>query len=101
MPKKRRLTVGYRARIIPLDNKLKRGKISSWRRNYGGREVLLTERSNGSFSVLLIGESATEGPKTVEGEMAWIPEEDLEFVNDDLDTNIDFIDWYQENEEDL
>jgi hypothetical protein len=33
--------------------------------------------------------------------MAWIPEEDMKLINADFDTNLDFMDWYQEHEGDF
>ena len=103
-----RLTIGCRTRIITIKEKPKQegsGHASNedfWRRQYGGREVLLKERSHRSFSVMLIGngvkELKKEDPNTITSEMAWVPEEDMELVNRDFDTNLDFMDWYQDNE---
>jgi len=108
MKKKERLTIGCRARVLTIKKKPKRtgpnyyANEDSWRKEYGGREVLLTERiSGGAFSVMLLGkevtELKTEDSKTVADEMAWVPEEDLELINRDFDTNMEFIDWYQEH----
>ena len=33
--------------------------------------------------------------------MAWIDEEDMVLVDSDFDTNLDFIDWYQEHEDEF
>ena len=108
--KKPRLTVGYRARILTLKEKpaqgLRRhGNEGSWRRSDGGREVLLVERGHDSFSVMLLGKGIKElkrkDPNTIVGQMAWVPEDDMVLVDMDLDTNLDFIDWYQNHEEDF
>ncbi len=111
MEKKLRLTIGCRARIITIEEKPKQtgpgfcSNEDSWRSGYGGREVLLKERSRQSFSVMLLG----EGIKTLEkekagivaDEMAWIDEDDLELVDMDFDTNLDYMDWYQEHEDEF
>jgi len=108
--KKKRLTIGCRARIFTIKEIPKRtgpgyaGNEDSWRKEFGGREVLLQKRSASSgFSVMLIGEGVTElkkeVPKTIGNQMAWISEEDMELINRDFDTNLDFMDWYEENEE--
>jgi hypothetical protein len=108
-----RLTIGCRARILTLIERPSRnGKKGhflnedSWRRNYGGREVLLIERTTGGdFSVMLLGKGVTKlkrkDPNTVVNKMAWIPEEDLVLVDRNFDKNLDFIDWYQEHEDDF
>jgi hypothetical protein len=112
MTKPRRLTIGMRCRIktlkeIPSRNG-KNGFYSNedhWRAEYGGQHVLLKERSGG-FSVMLIGKKYTnerilpkETTGVIENEMAWISENDLIFVNADFDINLDYMDWYQENED--
>jgi len=105
---KKRLTVGCRARILPPGPKNKKDKRhfeKSWCDNYPNREVLLIERSlGGNFAVLLLisGENVplTQGAKNVvDNQVAWISEEDMELVDADFNTNLDFIDWYQEHEE--
>ena len=108
---KKRLTVGYRARILTISENLSiNGKDSNYsnessqRLEFGGREVLLHERSsNGDFSVMLIGEGITElekkDPNTIVDQMAWVSESDMELVNMDLDTNLNFMDWYEENKD--
>ena len=114
MRKKQRLTIGCRARILTLKEKPKQTSVdghymneSSWRRDYGGREVLLAERTSGSgdFSVMLLGKGVKElkrkDPNTIVNQMAWVSEEDMVWVNSDFNTNLDFIDWYQENEEEF
>lgn len=93
----KRLTIGMRARI-------KKDKENSHFREYQGYEILLTERSsNGDFSVMVLGqkELKRKDPKTVISQCAWIHEDQLEFVDADLEKNLDFIDWYQEHEEDF
>ena len=112
MKKKERLTIGCRARILTIKKKPKQKGPNhcidedSWRRQYGGREVLLTERtSGGKFAVMILGEGVTEfkreDPKTVEGEVAWIQEEDMVLVDRDFDKNLDFMDWYREHEDEF
>ena len=111
MEKKQRLTIGCRARIITIEEKPKQtgseffANESSWREGYGGREVLLEERNQGDFSVMLLGKGVKELKKkdghTIDGGMAWVPEEDMVFVNKDFDANLDFIDWYQEHEDEF
>lgn len=100
----KKLTVGCRARILTLKEKPKqRGNDSSWRKSYGGREVLLSERCAGEFSVMLLGEGVTklkmEASNIVEDEMAWVPESDMVWVNSNFKANLEFIDWYEENED--
>lgn len=106
--KKSRLTVGYRARILTLKEKPRNKKHlgyegHSWRRDYGGREVLLSERdANCGFSVMLLDRGVTKLIKDkniISNEMAWVPESDMAIVDDDLGTNLDFMDWYKDNEE--
>jgi hypothetical protein len=107
--KKPRLIVGCRARFLTLKEKpARRGPKyfhdeEHWRREYGGREVLLLERSGGSFSVMLLGKGVKKlkkkDPKTVTNRMAWVPEEDMVLIDCNFEANMDFIDWYQENEE--
>ncbi len=111
MKKKQRLTVGCRAHIITIEEKPKQtgpgfyGNEESWREDYGGREVLLVERSHGTFDVMLLGKGVKElkkkDPHTVVDKMAWIDEEDMVLVDSDFDTNLDFIDWYQEHEDEF
>jgi hypothetical protein len=97
-PKKKapkRLTIGMRARI-------KKDKDNSHFSEYQGHEILLVERSsNGDFSVMVLGqkELKRKDPKTVINQCAWIHEDQLEFVDADLEKNLDFIDWYKQNEE--
>lgn len=105
---KKRLTVGCRARILPPAPKNKKDSRrfeKSWREHYPNREVLLVERiSGGSFSVLLLVDGTnvplTMGKKNVvDNQIAWVSEEDMELVDMDFNTNLDFIDWYEEHEE--
>ena len=94
--KAKRLTLGMRAKFVPHPD-----GNTSWD-EYTGQECLLKERSTtGGFAVMVLGQSELkrEDPKTVENEVAWVDEEELEFVNADFDTNLEFIDWYQENED--
>lgn len=90
----RKLTLGYRARIKP---------DTSWD-EYNGREVLLVEKSNGDFSVMVLREGkdvalAKDADCPVVNEIAWLSESEMEFVDSDLEANFDFIDWYQDNED--
>lgn len=91
-----RLTVGMRCRIKPS---------SSWYNDAETEinEVLLEKRSGNSFSFLGLGqeELKKEDPQTVTGGGAWIDEDDLEHINSDFETNLEFMDWYQEHEEDF
>lgn len=106
-----RLTVGCRTRILTIEEKPKQtgsGFVSnedSWRKEFGGREVLLVERSHGSFDVLLLGEGVRtlekEKAGIVDDEMAWIDEDDMELIDRDFTTNLDYIDWYQEHADDF
>ena len=95
MPK---LTIGYRCRIK---------STSSWNKNwgYGDREVLLQERSGGEFSVLVLkkGENVPLDKhwETVDNSIAWLTEDDLELVDKKIATNIKFMDWYEEHEEEF
>ncbi len=95
---KRRLTVGYRACILP---------DSMWN-EYKGHDVLLTGRSpSGGLSALLLNKDVKGLKKghyeDVMGEVAWINEEELEFVDSNLSVNLDFIEEYikQTGEEDI
>jgi len=115
MTKPRRLTIGMRCRIktlkeVPSRNGKKGfvGNEDTWRRDYGGQHVFLKERSGGEFSVMLIGEKFTnerilpiETTGVIENEMAWVSESDLAFVNADFDANLDYMDWYEGNENDF
>ena len=109
---KERLTIGCRARVKTLEEKIKQegpgffANEDHWRKEYGGREVLLTERSHGGeFSAIVLGKDVDklEKEKTgiVDNEIAWISEDDLILVNKDFEENLDFIDWYQEHEDDF
>lgn len=105
----KRLTVGCRARILTLKEKPKQtgrhhfANEEHWREEYGGREVLLLKRDDGQFHVMLLGEGVTklkkEDEHTVENQMSWVPESDMVWVNSNFKANLDFIDWYQENED--
>lgn len=107
--KKPRLIIGCRARILTLREKPTRkgpnffANEDHWRKEYGKREVLLLKRSHDRFSVMLLGKRVKElkrkDPKTVDGSMAWVPEEDMVLVNRKFCTNLSFMDWYQENED--
>lgn len=97
---KRTLTVGYRARIKPASDQEGRDMIRKW---YANHEVLLTERSSGEFACIVL-KKGTNVPlirdaNIVIDEVAWLSPEELEFVDDNVEANIDFIDWYKENEE--
>jgi len=105
---KHRLTIGMRARILTLQEKPKKNRhdASFWCEEYGGRDVLLTERnSSGSFAAMVLGKGVTklEKEKTgiVANEVAWVDEDDLILVGRDFDANLDFIDWYKEHEYDF
>lgn len=92
----RRLTIGMRCRLKPE---------SHWAKDYGwtGKEVLLEERSQGSFSVMVLGqqELKKKDPNTVINQVAWVDEDDLEFIDANFEANMEFMDWYQEHEEDF
>ena len=92
----KRLTVGYRCRIKP---------DSSWAEHgYANHECILKERSGAEFSVLMLKKGTNvelfRGDGTVVDECAWFTEHaDLELVDKEIDTNIRFLDWYEEAEE--
>jgi hypothetical protein len=93
--KKPRLTIGCRARMLNTSH-----------RSYAGHEVLLKERnSNGDFAVMILGKNVKELEKEksgiVENEIAWVSESALELVDKDFDTNLDFMDWYEQHENDF
>ena len=89
-----RLTVGMRCKIKPSSSWYTKGELN---------EALLQERSGDSFSFLGLGqkELKKEDPQTVTGGGAWINEDELEHIDSDFETNLDFMDWYQEHEEDF
>jgi hypothetical protein len=97
----KRLTIGMRCRF-----KVAWAATHSWS-EYAGHECLLQERSStGGFSVMVLGEGKNvelkkEDPTTVVNQVAWVNEEELEHINSDFGTNLDFMDWYQEHEEDF
>ena len=87
-----RLTVGFRA-------KLKEG--THWAEDFEpGRHVILGERSNESFSVLVLAKGFTgklvHDIKLWCNSVAWIDEEDLQLVDMNLADNLSFFDWYEE-----
>jgi hypothetical protein len=92
----KRLTVGMRCRIKPS---------SSWYNDAETEinEVLLEKRSQDTFSFLGLGqkELKKEDPQTCTGGGAWIHENDLEWINSDFETNLEFMDWYQEHEDEF
>lgn len=92
----KKLTIGMRCKFKPESHWAK-----DW--DWTGREVLLESRSQSSFSVIVLGQKELKkrDPKTVENEVAWVDEDDLEFVNADFETNLSFMDWYQEHKEDF
>ena len=96
--KTRKLTIGMRARF--KDN-------TSWtdeyHKEYRGKECLLEERSNGSFSVHILGQKKLikKDPNTITGGVAWVDEECLEFVDAKFKANLEFMDWYQEHEDEF
>jgi hypothetical protein len=96
-PPPEKLTIGMRCRIK---------KSSHWYRESAPNEneVLLQERSShGSFSFMRLGqkELKMKDPQTVVGGGAWIDEDEMVFVNANLDENLKFMDWYQEHEDDF
>ena len=94
----RRLTIGMRCRFIS-----EKAKDHSWA-EYAGHDVLLKERSSGGdFSVMILGQAELkkEDPKTVMNEVAWVSEDELEFVNSRFKANLDFMDWYEEHSDDF
>lgn len=87
-----KLTIGCRARI----------KAARWH-ECNNREVLLDGRSGEDFKGVLLKEGTNipliKGTGTVEDHVAWLHPDELEFVDNNLDANMDFIDWYQRNED--
>jgi hypothetical protein len=113
MTKPKRLTIGMRVRVLTikeLEKKLGK-KIKAddyfWNRNDGGKHALLQERSSsGGFSILTIGDKwknerilPKETTGVIDGGGAWVDEDVMEFINADFDVNLDYMDWYQENED--
>ena len=93
----KRLTIGMRARFKPDSRYAKEYGCEA-----GGNEVLLQERSSGGdFSVMILGqkELKKKDSTTVDNQLAWVEEDALEFVDADFETNLDFMDWYQANED--
>jgi len=92
-----KLTVGMRARF-----KVQEVKNHSWS-DCGGCDCLLEKRSQDSFSVMILGQKQLKkkDPKTVVGGVAWVNEEDLEWVDSNFKANMEFIDWYEEHEEEF
>jgi hypothetical protein len=115
MTKPKQLTIGMRVRILTAAEMTKKfGKTNPKRNDYfwnqieGGKHALLQERSNGSFSILTIGDrwknkrilpKKTTG--VIDGAAAWVNEDAMEFVNADFEANMDYLDWYQEHEDDF
>ena len=91
-----RLTIGYRCRVKPG---------SSWcDHGYADHECILAKRSGQDFSVVMLKKGTNvalfRGDGTVVDECAWFEEHsDLELVDKDIDTNIRFLDWYEEAKE--
>lgn len=87
----KKLTLGYRARI----------KSARWD-EYINHEVLLTERSGKNFGGMVLRKgtniSLIKGTGTVIDQVAWLEPGEIEFVDDNIEANMDFIDWYEENE---
>lgn len=112
MTKPKRLTIGMRVRVLTLDELSKKlgKKVKEddhfWNKYEGGKHALLQERSGGSFSILTIGEKwkndrilPKETTGVIDGGGAWVDEEEMEFVNADFEANLDYMDWYQEHED--
>jgi hypothetical protein len=104
--KKYCLTVGYRARILPAKSESLKEHQSFWREVYANREVLLIERNRGAneFSAMVLREGKyvplkKRDGKTVDDQIAWVSENELVLVDTDLKANLDFIDWYQLNDD--
>ena len=94
----KRLTIGMRAKFKPNAT-----GNTVWD-EYADHECLLKERtSGGDFSVMVLGqkELKKEDPKTVINEVAWVSEDELEFVNAKFKANLDFMDWYQEHSDEF
>lgn len=93
-----RLTVGMRCRF-------KDGThwTNKYHAEFRGKECLLVERCSGDFSVMVLGQKdlKKKDPNTVVDEVAWVNEKCLEFVNDKFKENLDFLDWYQEHEDEF
>ena len=89
-----------RARFKPED-----AKKHPWS-EYAGHECLIEERSSGGdFSVMVLGQGDVgktlkrKDPNTVINQVAWVDEDELEWVDSNLKKNMGFFDWYEENEE--
>jgi len=109
---RKRLTIGMRVRILTIKEMEKKlgKKVKAddyfWNRTDGGKHALLQERSSGGgFSIITIGDKwknerilPKETTGVIDGGGAWVDEECMEFVNADFDANLDYLDWYQENE---
>ena len=114
--KPKRLTIGMRVRILTLAELSKKlGKKCKsadhfFNRYNGGQHAFLQERSAGSsdFSILTIGNKwknehilPKETTGVIDGGGAWVKEDEMEFVNADFEVNLDYMDWYQEHENDF
>jgi hypothetical protein len=95
-----RLTIGMRCKFK------KAGEGEHHWREYSERECLLTERSHGSFAVMILGKGTNvelkkESSETVDNQVAWVDEEELDHIDSDFEANLDFIDWYKNHDYDF
>lgn len=91
-----RITLGYRCRFK---------KDSKQWEEYRGYECIPTERDNGEFEVLVLKKGTNvaldkEDPP-YENQVAWVDEKDLEIVDRNISTNMAFVDWLQEHQDDF
>lgn len=89
-----RLTVGMRARIKDGNH--------SWK-CYANRECLLVQISYpGMFSIIVLPKGKKillqKRKSTIANAVAWVSEDNLEWVDSDFKKNFDFIEWYVDNE---
>lgn len=93
--KNMRPTVGFRCKLKP---------DSHWTDDFEpGRHMILTERKDGEFHVLVLPKGFTgelvKDITLIDDSVAWIGEGELDVVDGDLYTNMSFIDWYQNVQE--
>ena len=93
----KRLTIGCRVKLNP--------KVKSTWDWLNGHDLLLTERLGKEFAAIVLKKGVsmglTEKPgMIIDNEVAWLSENELVLINADFDTNLNFIDWYQEHQAD-
>ena len=92
--KKNHMMVGHCAKI----------KENSNFPEYAGYNVILTERSGGQFSAIVLAENSSVyelNENSYENEIAWLDEEDLEIVNIDTNRNMEFVRWYEDTKDNI